>query len=125
MIMLSSIQGYIALSQIEKSACIKVLWFTIWNIFFANVLSGTALYRAEIFLEPKKIPAVLAVAVPGQVSVSVIMSIILLEQKKLILKMCFGILYNIKNSSIYYFWLNCYQLLSEKWKEPFGTNKLL
>ncbi|XP_009789223.1 hyperosmolality-gated Ca2+ permeable channel 2.3 [Nicotiana tabacum] len=66
MIMLSSIQGYIALSQIEKSACIKVLWFTIWNIFFANVLSGTALYRAEIFLEPKKIPAVLAVAVPGQ-----------------------------------------------------------
>lgn len=66
MIMLSSIQGYIAMSQIEKSACIKVLWFTIWNIFFANVLSGSALYRVEIFLEPKNIPAVLAVAVPGQ-----------------------------------------------------------
>lgn len=66
MFMFSSIQGYIALSQIEKSACIKVLWFTIWNIFFANVLSGSALYRVEIFLEPKKIPAVLAVAVPGQ-----------------------------------------------------------
>ncbi|XP_055802878.1 CSC1-like protein HYP1 [Solanum dulcamara] len=66
MIMFSSIQGYIAMNQIEKSACIKVLWFTIWNIFFANVLSGTALYRVEIFLEPKNIPAVLAVAVPGQ-----------------------------------------------------------
>ncbi|KAK4712421.1 hypothetical protein R3W88_006934 [Solanum pinnatisectum] len=66
MIMFSSIQGYIAMSQIEKSACIKVLWFTIWNIFFANVLSGSALYRVEIFLEPKNIPAVLAVAVPGQ-----------------------------------------------------------
>ncbi|XP_015066622.1 CSC1-like protein HYP1 isoform X1 [Solanum pennellii] len=66
MIMFSSIQGYIAMSQIEKSACIKVLWFTIWNIFFANVLSGSALYRVEIFLEPKNIPAILAVAVPGQ-----------------------------------------------------------
>ncbi|KAI3452270.1 hypothetical protein Pfo_008935 [Paulownia fortunei] len=50
MIVLSSIQGYIALSQIEKSACIKVLWFTIWNIFFANVLSGSALYRASFFI---------------------------------------------------------------------------
>ncbi|GFP91757.1 CSC1-like protein hyp1 [Phtheirospermum japonicum] len=66
MIVLSSIQGYIALSQIEKSACIKVLWFTIWNIFFANVLSGSALYRINVFLEPKRIPEVLAVAVPGQ-----------------------------------------------------------
>ncbi|CAA0828396.1 CSC1-like protein HYP1 [Striga hermonthica] len=68
MIVLSSIQGYIALSQIEKSACIKMLWFTIWNIFFANVLSGSALYRINIFLEPKRIPEVLAVAVPGQAS---------------------------------------------------------
>ncbi|KAL0332101.1 UNVERIFIED_CONTAM: CSC1-like protein HYP1 [Sesamum calycinum] len=54
MIVLSSIQGYIALSQIEKSACIKVLWFTIWNIFFANVLSGSALYRVDVFLSPKE-----------------------------------------------------------------------
>ncbi|KAK3026248.1 hypothetical protein RJ639_040533 [Escallonia herrerae] len=68
MITLSSIQGYIALSQIEKSACTKVLWFTIWNIFFANVLSGSALYRVNVFLEPKNIPSVLAVAVPGQAS---------------------------------------------------------
>ncbi|KAH6830386.1 hypothetical protein C2S53_007552 [Perilla frutescens var. hirtella] len=68
MIVLSSIQGYIALSQIEKSACIKMLWFTVWNIFFANVLSGSALYRANVFLEPKRIPEVLAVAVPGQAS---------------------------------------------------------
>lgn len=67
MIVLSSIQGYIALSQIEKSACIKVLWLTIWNVFFANVLSGSALYRVDVFLEPKRIPELLAVAVPGQV----------------------------------------------------------
>lgn len=67
MFMLSSIQGYIALSQIEKSACIKELWFIIWNIFFANVLSGSALDRLDVLLEPKKIPNLLAVAVPGQV----------------------------------------------------------
>ncbi|XP_076931258.1 hyperosmolality-gated Ca2+ permeable channel 2.3-like [Bidens hawaiensis] len=66
MIMLSSIQGYVAHSQIEKSACNKMLWFTIWNIFFANVLVGSALYRVNIFLEPKEIPNILAAAVPGQ-----------------------------------------------------------
>jgi len=67
MIMLSSLQGYISWSQIQKSACTKVLWFTIWNIFFANVLSGSAFYRLTIFLEPKEFPRVLAEAVPAQV----------------------------------------------------------
>ncbi|XP_020222807.1 CSC1-like protein HYP1 isoform X2 [Cajanus cajan] len=68
MIMLSSMQGYISWSQIQKSACTKVLWFTIWNIFFANVLSGSALYRVRIFLEPKEIPRILGEAVPSQAS---------------------------------------------------------
>ena len=65
--MLSSIQGYIARSHIEKSACYKILFFTIWNVFFVNVLSGSVLYQANVFLELKNIPSVLAVAVPGQV----------------------------------------------------------
>ncbi|KAJ8774640.1 hypothetical protein K2173_017086 [Erythroxylum novogranatense] len=65
---LSSIQGYISHSAIEKSACNKVLWFTIWNIFFATVFSGSVLYQISIFLEPKNIPAKLAVAVPAQAS---------------------------------------------------------
>lgn len=68
MVLFSSIQGYIALSEIEKSACIKVLCFTVWNVFFANVLSGSALYWIDVVLEPKKIPGLLAVAVPGQAS---------------------------------------------------------
>ncbi|OIW17329.1 hypothetical protein TanjilG_22441 [Lupinus angustifolius] len=68
MIMISSLQGYISWSQIQKSACTKVLWFTIWNIFFANVLSGSALYRLTVFLEPKEFPRVLAEAVPAQAS---------------------------------------------------------
>jgi len=69
MIFLSSLQGYISWSQIQKSACTKVLWFTIWNIFFANVLSGSALYRLNYFLEPKEFPRVLAEAVPAQVRI--------------------------------------------------------
>ncbi|XP_068656878.1 CSC1-like protein HYP1 isoform X2 [Aristolochia californica] len=68
MMLFSSIQGYVSHSEIEKSACGKVLWFTIWNVFFANVLSGSAFSQAELFLEPKNIPSKLAVAVPEQAS---------------------------------------------------------
>ena len=66
---LSSIQGYISHSMIEKSACKKVLWFTIWNIFFATAFSGSIFSQFSIFLDPKNIPSKLAVAVPAQVSV--------------------------------------------------------
>ncbi|KAM3754618.1 hypothetical protein ACB098_03G179600 [Castanea mollissima] len=66
--LLSSIQGYVSHSDIEKSACSKVLWFTIWNIFFATVFSGSVLYQLSLILDPKNIPARLAVAVPAQAS---------------------------------------------------------
>ncbi|KAH7660744.1 Calcium-dependent channel 7TM region putative phosphate domain-containing protein [Dioscorea alata] len=62
----STMQGFIALSEIEKSACNKMLWFTIWNIFFANVLAGSISSRLEIFYDPKTIPSKLAVLVPAQ-----------------------------------------------------------
>ncbi|KAJ0037267.1 hypothetical protein Pint_23576 [Pistacia integerrima] len=68
MLCLSSIQGYISHSDIDKSACNKVLCFNIWNIFFATVFSGSVLYQINIFLDPKTIPARLAVAVPAQAS---------------------------------------------------------
>ncbi|CAN6879181.1 unnamed protein product [Brassica oleracea var. botrytis] len=42
-------------SYFPQSACIKLLVSTIWNSFFANVLSGSALYRVNMFLEPKNI----------------------------------------------------------------------
>lgn len=64
----SSMQGYIAYSEIEKSACIKMLWFIIWNVFFANVLTGSAASQVQVFLDPKNIPQVLALVVPGQAS---------------------------------------------------------
>ncbi|XXG46923.1 hypothetical protein AAC387_Pa02g1651 [Persea americana] len=65
---LSSIQGYVSHSRIERSACSKVLWFTIWNIFFANVLSGSVYTQLNVLLDPKNIPMRLAVAVPAQAS---------------------------------------------------------
>ncbi|KAJ1423682.1 Calcium-dependent channel, 7TM region, putative phosphate [Sesbania bispinosa] len=65
---LSSMQGYTSHSAIEKSACTKVLWFTIWNVFFATVFSGSALYMLSIILDPKGIPGKLATVVPAQAS---------------------------------------------------------
>lgn len=70
MIIFSSMQGYISFSEIQKSACTKMLWFTVWNIFFANVLSGSVLYQVNIILEPKEIPKILAEVVPAQVKIN-------------------------------------------------------
>ncbi|KAI3763653.1 hypothetical protein L2E82_13647 [Cichorium intybus] len=66
--LLSSAQGYISISEIERSACHKVIWFTVWNVFFANVLSAQAFSLIFIFLEFKDIPSKLAVSVPAQAS---------------------------------------------------------
>ncbi|XP_068468368.1 CSC1-like protein At1g69450 isoform X4 [Phaseolus vulgaris] len=65
---LSSIQGYISHSDIEMSASRKVLWFTIWNVFFASVFSGSVLSKLSALLDPKNIPGKLAVTVPAQAS---------------------------------------------------------
>ncbi|TVU49427.1 hypothetical protein EJB05_00737 [Eragrostis curvula] len=62
----STMQGFISVSGIERSACNKMLRFTIWTVFFANVLTGSALNQIEIFFDPKEIPSRLAVVVPAQ-----------------------------------------------------------
>ncbi|CAN6477405.1 unnamed protein product [Victoria cruziana] len=64
----SSLRGYISHSHIERSACTKMLWFTIWNIFFVNVLSGSVANQLNVFTDPVHIPVRLAVAVPAQAS---------------------------------------------------------
>ncbi|KAJ0980225.1 hypothetical protein J5N97_008480 [Dioscorea zingiberensis] len=64
----STMQGYISLSEIVKSACNKMLLFTIWNGFFANVLVGSISSQLQIFSDPKNIPTKLAVLVPAQAS---------------------------------------------------------
>jgi calcium permeable stress-gated cation channel len=64
----STMQVFVSVSGIERSACNKILWFTIWTVFFANVLAGSALGQLEIFLDPKEIPSRFAVVVPAQVA---------------------------------------------------------
>jgi hypothetical protein len=64
----STMQGFVSVSGIERSACSKMLRFTIWTVFFANVLTGTAISQYEIIFTPKEIPSKLAVLVPAQVA---------------------------------------------------------
>ncbi|KAH9313797.1 hypothetical protein KI387_022424 [Taxus chinensis] len=67
MMLFSAMQGFVSNSGKQKSACTKVLYFTIWNVFFATVLSGSAISQIDnFFSNPKDIPRQLAVVVPGQ-----------------------------------------------------------
>lgn len=67
MMMLSSaVEGCISRSSRKMSACCKVLYFNIWNIFFVNVFSGSVIRQISVLSSPKDIPIELAKAVPVQ-----------------------------------------------------------
>ncbi|ESQ29570.1 hypothetical protein EUTSA_v10023298mg [Eutrema salsugineum] len=66
MMYFSTLEGCIARSIRKKSACIKVLYFTIWNVFFVNILSGSVIRQLNVFSSVRDIPAQLARAVPTQ-----------------------------------------------------------
>ncbi|XP_042490346.1 CSC1-like protein RXW8 isoform X2 [Macadamia integrifolia] len=67
MMLFSAVEGSISHSGRKKSACCKVLYFTIWNVFFVNVLSGSVIGQLKtVISKPRTIPAVLATAVPRQ-----------------------------------------------------------
>lgn len=68
MMLFSAMEGWISRSGRKKSACFKVISFTIWNIFFVNVLSGSVISQLDAITTPKSIPILLAKAVPRQVS---------------------------------------------------------
>ncbi|KAK2660072.1 hypothetical protein Ddye_006605 [Dipteronia dyeriana] len=65
MMLFSKVEGPISRSGRKKSACIKVLYFTIWNVFFVNVLSGSIIGQLSVFTV-RQIPRKLAEAVPLQ-----------------------------------------------------------
>lgn len=69
MMIFSTIEGPISRSGRKKSACFKVLYFLIWNVFFVYVSSAKVLERLGLFSSPKDLTAQLATAVPGQVLV--------------------------------------------------------
>ncbi|KAG1348132.1 CSC1-like protein RXW8 [Cocos nucifera] len=66
MMLFSALEGPISHSGRKKSACLKVLYFTIWNVFFVNVLSGSVISQLSVISSPKEIPTQLAKAVPSQ-----------------------------------------------------------
>lgn len=66
MMLFSTLEGPISHSERKKSACCKVLYFTIWNVFFVNVLSGSAISQVVALSSPRDIPMQLAKAVPVQ-----------------------------------------------------------
>jgi hypothetical protein len=67
MMLLSAIEGPISRSGRKKSACCKVLYFTIWNVFFVNVFAGSVISQLSVFTSITELPAQLAKAVPAQV----------------------------------------------------------
>lgn len=73
MILFSTIEGSISRSGRKRGACCKVLFFTIWNVFFVNIASGTVIKTIKVFSQPKNIPQQLATgAVPAAVRVFVV-----------------------------------------------------
>ncbi|KAL0558116.1 hypothetical protein IC582_006681 [Cucumis melo] len=66
MMTLSSLEGPISRSGRKRSACLKVVYFTIWNVFFVNVFAGSAIGTLSAFSSVKDIPAQFGKAVPAQ-----------------------------------------------------------
>lgn len=70
MMLISSLEGSISRSGRKKSACFKILYFTIWNVFVMNVFTGTIIDQFSVFTKfdsVKGLPAQLASAIPAQV----------------------------------------------------------
>ncbi|XP_009619283.1 hyperosmolality-gated Ca2+ permeable channel 2.1-like [Nicotiana tabacum] len=63
MLLFSTMEGSISRSDRKRSACIKVLCFFIWNVFFGNILSGSVIERFSKFF--KDVKNLLATAVPS------------------------------------------------------------
>ncbi|KAG4982633.1 hypothetical protein JHK87_027382 [Glycine soja] len=64
MILFSFVEGSISRSERKKSACFKVLYFTIWNVFFVNVFIGSVISQLSVFSSVTDLSAQLAKAVP-------------------------------------------------------------
>ncbi|KAL3655282.1 hypothetical protein CASFOL_001068 [Castilleja foliolosa] len=69
MMLFSTLEGAISRSSRKRSTCIKVLYFVIWNVFFANILTEAAIDHYQVSItklgDAKHIPNLLAKAVPA------------------------------------------------------------
>ncbi|KAF5176917.1 Csc1-like protein rxw8 [Thalictrum thalictroides] len=71
MMLFSTVEGTISRSNRKRSACHKILYFYILNVFFVSVLSGSVISgpiinKLDIISSPQKISSQLATAVPTQ-----------------------------------------------------------
>ncbi|KAJ8762466.1 hypothetical protein K2173_007905 [Erythroxylum novogranatense] len=66
MMFFSSVEGPVSRSRRKRSACVKILYFTIWNVFFVNVLSGSVISQLSVFTSVRDVPTELAKAIPSQ-----------------------------------------------------------
>ncbi|KAL8045327.1 hypothetical protein ABFX02_08G106200 [Erythranthe guttata] len=69
MMLFSTLEGAISRSQRKRSTCVKVVYFVIWNVFFANILTEAAIDHYQVSItklgDAKHIPNLLAKAVPA------------------------------------------------------------
>jgi hypothetical protein len=68
MMLFSTLEWPTSHSERKRSACCKVRYFYIWNVFFVNVVSGTVIKQLNFFTSPKDIPVELAKVIPVQVN---------------------------------------------------------
>ncbi|CAM8885472.1 unnamed protein product [Rhodiola kirilowii] len=66
MMLFSAVEGSISRIGRKRSASCKVLYFTIWNVFFVNIFSGTIIDQFDSLSYLKNIPVRLGQAVPSQ-----------------------------------------------------------
>ncbi|KAJ7958306.1 CSC1-like protein RXW8 [Quillaja saponaria] len=66
MMLFSAVEGCISRSGRKKSACYKILYFTIWNVFYVNIFTGSFIRQLDVFSSVKELPSQLAKAVPEQ-----------------------------------------------------------
>ena len=71
MMLFSTLEGSISRSGRQKTACYKVFYFTVWNVFFVNTFVGFLIVyyfnQLDASSSVKDIAAELANAIPRQV----------------------------------------------------------
>lgn len=70
MMLFSTLEGAVSRSTRKRSACVKVLIFMFWNVYFSNILSGSWIERMGklTVTSPKDLATLLAELIPRQAS---------------------------------------------------------
>uniref|UniRef100_A0A1J3IMZ1 CSC1-like protein n=1 Tax=Noccaea caerulescens TaxID=107243 RepID=A0A1J3IMZ1_NOCCA len=66
LLIMSKIEGYIALSTLERRAAAKYYYFMLVNVFLGSIIAGTAFEQLDSFLHqsPSQIPRTIGVSIP-------------------------------------------------------------